>query len=74
MTAVDLDTPGTLNAQVVYSITGPADALAFFHIDPVSGNITSRVSLTTAPRNLYTVCPSPPLPATSTRYFNYNQL
>lgn len=53
--AVDSDDANTPNGQIRYSIVSPAVARSFFNIDPVSGNITSRLSLVSVPDDIYTV-------------------
>ncbi|GFN78435.1 protocadherin fat 4, partial [Plakobranchus ocellatus] len=51
--AVDPDPEDTPNGQVTYTIVGPIAGRALFQIDPVTGEITARVSLTTAEENFY---------------------
>ncbi|RUS85647.1 hypothetical protein EGW08_006593, partial [Elysia chlorotica] len=51
--ATDPDPVDTPNGQVTYTIVGPVAARALFQIDPVTGEITARVSLTTASENFY---------------------
>ncbi|XP_035826838.1 protocadherin Fat 4-like [Aplysia californica] len=53
VSAVDPDPATSQNGQIRYSIVGPVEAKAFFQIEPVSGVITARVSLTTAPDDFY---------------------
>lgn len=52
---MDSDDASTPNGQIRYSIVGPANALSYFTIEPVSGNITSRLSLVSVPEDIYTV-------------------
>ena len=55
VTAVDNDPPSTQNGQIRYSIVSPVEAQALFQINPVTGQITARVSLSIATQNNYTV-------------------
>ena len=55
VSAVDPDPDTTPNGQITYTIVGPVAARALFQIDPVNGEITARVSLTTAAENFYRV-------------------
>ncbi|XP_041364043.1 protocadherin Fat 4-like [Gigantopelta aegis] len=51
--ATDSDAADTQNGQIRYSLTSSPEVLRLFQIDSVGGNITARVSLTTATDNLY---------------------
>ncbi|XP_076458561.1 protocadherin Fat 4-like [Babylonia areolata] len=51
--AVDSDPDTTPNGIITYSIVSDANTRTFFQIDPVVGNISARVSLTTAPLDVY---------------------
>ena len=53
--AVDSDPDTTPNGRVTYSIVSPVEARALFQIDPETGDISARVSLTTAPLDVYRV-------------------
>ncbi|XP_050391949.2 protocadherin Fat 4 [Patella vulgata] len=51
--ASDADPPASLNGQIMYSLSGVGVNL--FQIDSTTGNISARVSLTTATQNEYTL-------------------
>ncbi|XP_046579032.1 protocadherin Fat 4-like [Haliotis rubra] len=51
--AVDTDSVDTPNGQIVYTLTGPAEAQRLFEVHMMTGNITARVSLTTAANDTY---------------------
>ena len=53
--AVDSDPDTTPNGRVTYSIVSPVEARALFQVDPETGAISARVSLTTAPLDGYRV-------------------
>ena len=53
--AVDSDPDTTPNGRVTYIIVSPVEARALFQIDPETGDISARVSLTTAPLDVYRV-------------------
>ena len=55
--AVDSDPDTTPNGRVTYIIVSPVEARALFQIDPETGDISARVSLTTAPLDVYRVGP-----------------
>ncbi len=55
VTAVDSDSADTPNGQIYYTILSPPEAQRLFEINTLTGNITARVSLTTASQDLYRV-------------------
>lgn len=55
VSAIDSDPATSPNGQITYSIVGPVEGRELFQIDPFTGNITARVSLTTASEDFYRV-------------------
>lgn len=53
--AVDSDSADTPNGQIVYTLIGPSGAQRLFEVDMMTGNVTARVSLTTAANDTYRV-------------------